>query len=245
VAYGARGEAAVRVGDRWLFDADGRIVGSPRDGAFTAALADEARAALAERRSRVRSLASAVGTIDVLVEHIAPRVALLAFGAGADAVPLVGMAAGLGWDVTVADPRPAFVRADRFPEARRVVLLDVDRIEASLPAIDSRTPCIVLTHNFLTDCRILRYLLASPAPYIGLLGPRKRAENLLREIAATGGEIDDAGRVHGPAGVDIGAETPEEIALSILAEVHARVEGRGAGFLRDRIGPLHDAHPGG
>ena len=94
------------------------------------------------------------------------------------------------------------MRGDRFPEARKVVLLDPDRIEASLPPIDERTPCVLLTHHFVHDRRILEFLLGSLAPYIGLLGPRRRAERLLAEIDAA---LRIEGRLHGPTGLDLGA----------------------------------------
>jgi len=241
VAFAVDGRLPVRLGDRWLVDAAGALVDARDPSETTTWVLEEARTTLAERRSRVRSQRSQAGRLDVLFEHVAPSIALVVFGAGSDAVPLVRLAAALGWDVTVTDPRPALARPDRFPEARRVELLDLDRIEECVPLIDERTPCVVLTHNFVHDRRILEHLVGSRAPYVGLLGPRKRAENLLRAIGVPGGEVREAhgGRIHGPAGVDIGAETSEEIALSIVAEVHARIEGRGAGFLRDRGGPLH------
>jgi xanthine/CO dehydrogenase XdhC/CoxF family maturation factor len=91
----------------------------------------------------------------------------------------------------------------------------------------------------------LRYVLRGPAPYIGLLGPRRRAGNMLAELEKTGDAPanEDLARIHGPVGVDIGAETPEEIALSALAEIRAVMAGRKAGFLKHRAGPLHDPLP--
>jgi len=245
VAFAVSGTDRVRVGDRWFFGADGALVEGREEAAVTSWVREEARRALADRRSRVGTCVGRPGSVDVLIEHVEPPIALSVFGAGADAVPLVRLAVSLGWDVTVADPRTAYARADRFPEARRVVLLDPDRIGEGLPPIDDRSPCVVLTHHFVHDCRILEFLLGSRAPYIGLLGPRRRAENLLREI--NGAPIETGvglgGRIHGPAGVDIGAETPAEIALSILAEVQARIEGRSARFLREREEPLHPRRP--
>ena len=245
VVFEVSGSERAQVGDRWHFAADGTLVDGREDtetSSWVRAMADKV---LAAGRSTVGTCSSRTGSVGLLVEHVEPPVALWVFGAGADAVPLVAMAVQLGWDVTVADPRPAYAREDRFPHVRRVVLLDPDRVEEALPSIDDRSACVVLTHNFVHDRRILEFLLGSRAPYIGLLGPRRRTENLLREIGGVAVEkgARREGRIHGPAGLDIGAETPAEIALSILAEIQARVAGHDAGFLRDREEPLHPRRP--
>ncbi|HYY93920.1 MAG TPA: XdhC family protein, partial [Pyrinomonadaceae bacterium] len=104
------------------------------------------------------------------------------------------------------------------------------------------TAAVVMTHNYLDDVELLRALLPSPAAYVGLLGPKQRTEKLLAEIRAGGGcfTTSQLSRLHGPVGIDIGAETPEEIALSVGAEIKAACEGRRAGYLRDRDAPIHD-----
>jgi xanthine dehydrogenase accessory factor len=100
----------------------------------------------------------------------------------------------------------------------------------------------VMTHNFLRDKEYLRALLATPAAYIGMLGPAARTQRVLMELTDEGVSLtdEDRARLHGPAGLDVGAEGPEEIAQAIVAEIVAVKRGRGGGFLKERPGPIHD-----
>jgi xanthine/CO dehydrogenase XdhC/CoxF family maturation factor len=201
------------------------------------ALATAARRALEERRSAV-----VTGEREALVEFLPPGIRLLVFGAGGDARPLASMAHQLGWSLTVVDDRPAYALPEHFPAGTRILPLRADQLQGGGVELDGRTPALVMTHHFLHDLDILQYLLPSPAPYIGLLGPRQRAEKLLAELAGRGvvPTAAELARLHGPVGVDIGSETPEEIALSALAEIRAVLSGRDGGFLRERSGPLHE-----
>ena len=108
--------------------------------------------------------------------------------------------------------------------------------------IDERTVAVVMTHNFLRDKEYLRALIGSPAAYVGMLGPGARTQRLLMELADEGVVLADADRerIHGPAGLDLGGEGPEEIAESIVAEIVAVKRGRAGGFLKERRGPIHD-----
>ncbi len=124
-------------------------------------------------------------------------------------------------------------------------VVEFSRLSADLPEIDENTAVIVMTHHFFNDLEVMQSLVDSPTPYIGVLGPRQRTANLLRElekrgIQATPEQLD---RIYGPVGIDIGSETPEEIALSALAEIRAVLSRRRGGFLRERRAPLHDESP--
>ncbi|HEX3577334.1 MAG TPA: XdhC family protein [Thermoanaerobaculia bacterium] len=145
-----------------------------------------------------------------MIEIIRPPHIVAIFGSGADAEPVAQLARSVGWDVTVPKPREAFDARD-FDAA------------------------VVMTHNFARDAEILTQLFASPIAYIGLLGPRSRGDELLAEIGAT----RDA-RFHNPIGLDLGAETPDQIALSIVAELQSVFEGRSARPLRDVDAPIHE-----
>jgi xanthine dehydrogenase accessory factor len=162
-------------------------------------------------------------------------------GAGHDAVPLVEFGARLGWQVEVVDDRRAMLHGRRFPHAARLVHSQPG-VAADAVDPDERTYVVVMSHNFLRDAAYLRSFLASPAPYLGMLGPSTRLERLLDSLAAEGvprPSDDDLARLHGPAGLDVGADGPEEIAWAIVAEVLAVQRRAGAGFLRDRGGPIH------
>jgi xanthine dehydrogenase accessory factor len=168
-------------------------------------------------------------------------------GAGHDAVPLVKAAAVLGWDPIVVDDRPGFLNRERYPEAAGFVHVEDPDDAAKVATTDERTFVVVMTHNFLRDKAYLRSFLASPVAYIGMLGPAARTQRLLMELAEEGVEItdEDRERIHGPAGLDLGSEGPEEIAGYILSDIVAVRRGRNGGFLKERPGPIHDRpHPG-
>jgi len=242
--YEVQGVAGIGVGERLTLDDDGRIVpGGEGWGGLLERVAEDAREVRRIGKSRNATYRpEGGGSIEALVEYVAPPVSLLVFGAGMDALPVVQGARQLGWQVTVADHRPAYASRERFPLADSVVLLDHDRLIRDLPPIDGNTAVLVMTHHFLHDLELLEKLIPSPAPYLGVLGPHRRAEKLLQQLASRGVRPtrEQLARFHGPVGVDMGSETPEEIALSILAEIQAVLRHRGAGFLRDLQGPLHD-----
>jgi xanthine/CO dehydrogenase XdhC/CoxF family maturation factor len=155
--------------------------------------------------------------------------------AGHDAAPLVRQAAELGWRVTVADVRRALLTHDRFPAAAGFVDADPERA-AEAVAPDGSTAVLVMSHNYLRDVAYLRSFLDVPLAYLGVLGPRGRTAQMLAELDRP--EAID--RLHAPAGLDIGAEGPEEVARAIVAEILAVTRRRPGGPLRDRSGPIHE-----
>jgi xanthine/CO dehydrogenase XdhC/CoxF family maturation factor len=199
---------------------------------------------LARGRARTRWREGQGFRVELLEEALAPPVPLWIFGAGPDVVPVVRLAAALGFAARVVDPRPSPARPDAFPGAALVLACPPDEAPARL-LITPESVAVVMTHHYLHDKALLGWLLATPVRYLGVLGPRRRTEDLLRDLCAEGlalGE-DALERVHGPAGLDLGAEGPEEIALALLAEIQAVLAGRPGGPLRERKGPIHDPAP--
>jgi xanthine/CO dehydrogenase XdhC/CoxF family maturation factor len=240
--FQVEGEIDVAVGDRLMLRQDGTRSGAVTASAILDRVAGDAAACLVDRRSRVERYEGPSGRAEILIEHLSAPVSLLIFGAGSDARPLSRLAKELGWDVTVIDNRPAYATPEHFPEADGVRVCEYDKLEEAGLEIGELTPVVVMTHHFLRDLEILNFLMPRSLPYIGLLGPRKRTEKLLQELLDRGCEVESTRltTLHGPVGVDIGSETPEEIALSILAEIQAVLSGRPGGFLKDRREPLHD-----
>lgn len=181
------------------------------------------------------------GTFEFAFESIEPPLSLLLFGAGADAVPLARIVSDLGWQVSVFDHRAAYLTNDRFPTATKLVMRGEEDSALSL-AVDAGTAAVIMTHNYERDTEILPSLLRSNVFYIGALGPKRRTEQLLGELAAGGENFTDEqlARLYAPAGLDIGADTPEAIALSIIAEVQSVLKDRDGGHLRDRKGSIYD-----
>ena len=181
-------------------------------------------------------------TTEVTIEHghgfvetLLPPVALIVFGAGPDVLPVVELARRIGWQTEVVDPQAREASRSRFAIADKVTLARPEDV-ATQVTIDSRTMTLLMSHNYEHDRSLLRFLLASPAQYIGVMGPRHRTESMLREFPAS--EFDLA-RLHSPVGLDLGAQSPAEVALSIVAEMRAVLDGRRGGMLRDRRGPIH------
>jgi xanthine dehydrogenase accessory factor len=177
-------------------------------------------------------------------EVLVPPLRLLVCGAGHDAIPLVRQAAELGWSVEVMDDREAFLKPHRFPGAVRFVKSEpIDAARAA--GVDERCHVVVMSHNFLRDKDYFRSFLGTPAAYIGMLGPGARLQKILNALRSEGvePEPDDLSMVHGPAGLDLGGDGPEEVARAIVAEILAVRNGRAGGSLRERRGPIHDRPP--
>lgn len=181
------------------------------------------------------------GRAALLIEPLLPPITLYIFGAGYDAVPLAHLAGELGWRVTVADHRPSYADTARFPTAQQVLLAQPGHLPNDLP-FDIRSVAVVMSHNYLQDQALLAGLIDAPLAYLGVLGPHQRTQRLLADLEKEGiaPTEDQLARLFSPVGLDIGAETAEEIALSILGEIQAVLTGRQGGKLRDHTGPIHD-----
>lgn len=178
--------------------------------------------------------------VTAFIEYVDPPVALIVVGAGNDVMPLVDMAIILGWEPHVVDGRANYATADRFTSACSVIVAKPEKVLEQFK-IDHRTVFVLMTHNYNYDLAMLRALLNVGTPYIGSLGPRKKLDRMLDELRDEGIRITDSQikKIFGPVGLDIGAETSEEIALSILAEIQAVLHGSSGGQLRNAGEYIH------
>jgi xanthine/CO dehydrogenase XdhC/CoxF family maturation factor len=231
----------VERGARLVVHPDGHREKSLGNAEVDDAAAAAAGAALSKGLSIKQDLEVAGGVTTAFVEVLEPSPRLLICGAGHDAIPVVRFAAALGWRPVVVDDRERFLTKDRFPEADGFISLSqpVEAAERARP--DQRTFVVVMSHNYLRDKDYIRSFLGTDVPYIGSLGPHKRLESILTDLAKEGVEPSEEQleKIYAPAGLDVGAEGPEEVAWSIMAEVLAVRTGRRAGFLRDRKGHIH------
>jgi xanthine dehydrogenase accessory factor len=200
----------------------------------TPALAGPAAEVLAGQRSQGRRYPVEAGHLDLLLERIVPPRRLVLCGAGHDVPPLVTLASEMGYHVTVIDRRPDFADPARFPGAVAVLQGRPHQLR-QLGILDRHTAVVAMNHHYETDSETIGELLGEPLAYLGVLGPRKRTVKILRELQDSGLLITpaDLARLHSPVGLDLGSETPEQIALCILAEVQAVMSGRSAVQLRD------------
>lgn len=174
--------------------------------------------------------------IHAFLEFISTPISLIIAGAGNDAQPLANFADLLGWQVTIADGRQTHATAQRFPNANQILVTKPDQLLPQVE-IDENTAFVLMTHNYNYDLALLNLLLPTHAPYIGTLGPKKKLIRMLDELNLNTAE--NQSRVHGPIGLDIGAETAEEIAISIVAEIKAVLSGASAGQLKKKDAPIH------
>ena len=194
----------------------------------------DAAAALQENRSRAIVYPDAGGSLEFFHEVINPPTSFLIFGAGHDAIPLSRLASYLGWRISVIDHRPAYADAARFPEADDMIVSRPESIPDEV-FTDVNSVAVVMNHNYESDLALLRRLLGSTCRYIGVLGPKDRTRKLLGEL---GTKAPNA--LYAPVGLDIGASTPESIALAIVAEIQAVLSHRAGGFLKDRQQAIYD-----
>ena len=216
------------VGRVAVLGAEGILAGSTGDSDLDDEVVREAADPLG-RQSRLH----AAGPAEIFIEVLAPPPHLLVFGAGDDAIPLCSYASDAGFRVTVVDHRAAYLSAERFPGAFRLVE-ERPGEESGRILLGPRTYAVVKTHSFAHDRTWTRALLAAGIPYVGLLGPRDRAGEILRQIG-----LEQDGRVHGPVGLDLGAEGPEQIAISIVAEILAFHSAREPWPLREKESAVH------
>ncbi len=174
----------------------------------------------------------------VFIETLAPAVRLLIFGAGDDAVPLTTLARFLGWRVSVFDGRAHYARASKFPDADEVLVRPAGQ-SGMAAAIDPWTVAVLMSHSYSQDLATLRELAPLPLPYLGILGPQKRTGRLLADAGLDAGSLLPA--LHGPMGLDIGADGPQQVALAVIAEIQTTLNGREGGLLRERSGSIHAA----
>jgi xanthine/CO dehydrogenase XdhC/CoxF family maturation factor len=244
VADNQGGEDCAVVGERLLLDAKLNPCGqSLRDEKLAACIRTDALEILAGRRAVSRSFETGAGRAEIFFDVITPPRSLVIFGAEHDALPLVRQAQTVGWHVTVVDTRARRSTIERFSEADEIALCRASEV-AGRVSLTENTAVVVMTHNYLDDVELLRALLPSPVCYLGILGPRQRTLKLLEEInvGIFGLAESEFARLHSPIGLDIGAETPEEIALAIVAEIKAVCAARRGGFLRERNASIHDEH---
>jgi xanthine dehydrogenase accessory factor len=242
--FGVEGHMKAAVGNRLMLSERLSAIHDIGDEDLAKAILGDSRRALDSGTPKVTMYELSAGRAEVFIEVIQPPVPLVIFGAGHDAVPLVRFAKELGWHVTVVDPRPGYATRQKFPLADTLVVCRPEEVHEHIE-IQRGTVAVVMTHHYLHDADLLRTLLPLPLRYLGLLGSKRRTQRLLHEARKEGVLLSESNLdlVYGPIGLDIGADTPEEIALAIAAEIQAVLAGRSGGMLKIREGPLHEQSP--
>lgn len=241
-----RGNAPVLPGAKMIVLGDGNVLGSLRLGALDDAVADEALKVITSREPALIKLETALKArgeadfgrefagLEVFVEPFKTLPMLLIAGAGHIAVPLANIAKILDFHVAVVDDRASFANTERFPTTDRILVGDFEPALKSF-TITPDTYVVLITRGHQHDVVSLKQVIDSPARYIGMIGSRRRVFAVFKLLHDEGMPIEKLARVHAPIGVDLGAETPAEIALSIIAEVVKVMRGGNAASLSESV----------
>ena len=240
-----RGSTPQKAGARMLVHGDGRIVGTIGGGCLEAEMTRRARLAIADRKAQLASYDLTPdeagedglvcgGRMQVFIEPVEGTPVLCLFGAGHVAQPLSRMASACGFRVELADDRAKFANAERFPEADLIVVDDFPEAAAKM-TLGPNTWAVVVTRGHQGDAVALESVLQRDLRFVGLLGSRTKIVHIFAALLERGVSRERLGRVHAPLGLEIGAQTPEEIAVSILAEmiaVRRGVDPAGSGSMK-------------
>lgn len=229
------------IGQRLVIDSDGHVHNTLQNALLADMVQQDVKHALQKGESGTRLYKTEKGQVEMAVEVLHPSVELVIFGGGFDVVPVVKLAKSLGWHITVTDDCIAHTGAKRFPGADKVLHATREGVVNQIN-ITPYTATVLMSHNYKYDLAVLPALLQTDASFIGILGPRKRTMKMLDELAQKEVRISekDQQRIHSPVGLDIGAETPDEIALAIVSEIQAHRQGRRGGLLKERKGYIHE-----
>jgi xanthine dehydrogenase accessory factor len=233
------------VGEKLLLTAEGEVHNNFQSAELAIQVKSDLEKIFTSRKSQANKYLVHGIEQEVFIELIQPSISVIIFGGGFDARPVTELAKSLGWNVSVTDECVAHIAPIFFPTADKLSLCQREFIDRDFN-ITPYTACILMSHNYEYDRDVLKKLLKTNTPYIGILGPRKRFDKMLAEYKREGITLApiDFERIHAPIGLDIGAEAPDEIALSIVSEIQGKFTNREGGFLKDHNGPIHQREPG-
>ena len=238
--YSVQGHASEHLGALLLAYPDGRVVSRIQSPQLQQRILQDLEAVLAGNRPTHHCYPSGEGQIEVALQGVCSPTPLLILGAGYDALPVVKLAKQLGWHVTVVDCRALPAAVERFRLADEVVLCSPAEVDARVQ-MSTCTAAVIMTHNYTHDLELLQTLLPKSLAYLGMLGPKSRAQRLWLDLEAQDAILcaERMQQLHSPIGLDIGSETPEEIALSIVAEIQSVMTQRQGSSLKNRKIPIH------
>ena len=236
--FAVEGRVNLKIGSRLLIYPDNTTYTDIQDRELQNAIALDTIAVKNKRKSTVNKYQLSSGSVEVFIEVIKPPTSLIIFGAGRDVLPVVKLAKAIGWRVTVVDCRAQETTYQRFTLADKIILTRRDIISQQI-SVDENTVIVVMTHNYFDDRDIIKFLLPTKIPYLGVMGSKNRIAKIIEELNPPQTQLE---KLYSPIGLDIGADTPAEIACAIISEIQAVLNKRDAGFLKHRSQPLHQRY---
>ena len=231
------GLPGVELGRSFYYDTEKEDLEGLDASDFKSHVLDKVKESLAQKKSRTHPYTAEEADLTFHVEYVPAQYHLAIYGDNYDVYPLIQMAGVLDWEISLVG---------NVQKLKKEALSNVRSIYpkngTERPAIDDRTACVLMAHDFKTDVENMKRTICSPAPYIASLGPKKRYEKIRSKLAEEGFVLDaqNESRIHAPCGLEIGADSPEEIALSICSEIISSFTGKKGGMLRNKLTPIHD-----
>lgn len=228
---------SVSLGESFYYDAETSTFGNCTDQRLREFIQDKISEVQEEKKSKTFHFKSKGATASIFIELIPPQFHLAVYGDNYDVYPILEMAKVMDWEVALVGNIQK-LKKEKLQTVGHLYPKDLKE----RPKIDNRTAIILMAHDYKTDAANLLELIKSPAPYIGSLGPRKRFDKMIGELKSTGFEFstEEQARIFAPCGLEIGANTPEEIAISIFGEILSVFSGSTGRMLRDKSGPIHE-----
>lgn len=238
--FSAQEKNKPQIGTCLLLEEDKTVTGTIPFVSIKEALMKDAETAMKTQMSLFKHYYSEDISCTAFIEFVQVPVSLVIAGAGNDAIPLVNFADAIGWEAKVVDGRGTHAKPERFAGACQVLVSKPEKVFDQI-VLDEQTAFVLMTHNYNYDLAMLKALLERNVPYIGVLGPKKKMERMLDELKNQGMKLTEKqlNSVYGPVGLEIGAETAEEIALSIIAEIKKVFSGKNGLSLRTNNHFIH------
>jgi xanthine dehydrogenase accessory factor len=223
-----------------LLEKNGNISGTIPYPEIQDIVTENLHAAMQQQTSLFKKYTLKDVSVTTFFEVLQPAISLVVVGAGNDAIPMMQIADALGWDVRVVDGRSTYAKPQRFVSACQVLVSKPEKVLEQIP-VDDLTVFVMMTHNYKYDLAMMKELLQRKVNYIGMLGPKKKLDRMLDGLRDDGIVLteEQLNTIYGPVGLEIGAETAEEIALSIIAEIRAVLSGTEGGSLRNKQDVIH------
>ncbi|MFS4492350.1 XdhC family protein [Maribacter sp. 2308TA10-17] len=228
---------AIPLGRSFYYDKDSASLEDCQHDGLRNFLQDKIRDVLEKKKSKTYHFEEEGVNASVFIELIPPQFHLAIYGDNYDVYPMLEMANLMDWDVSLVG-NVQKLKKEKLQSVKNIYLKDGE----ARPEIDHRTAIILMAHDYKTDYANLQQLIKTPSPYIASLGPRKRFDKMIGEFKANGVEFsnEELHRIYAPCGLEIGANTPEEIAMSLFSEILGVFSGKAGGMLREKSGPIHE-----
>jgi xanthine/CO dehydrogenase XdhC/CoxF family maturation factor len=238
--YASKVKKGDTVGTTMLLEDSGEFHNNSTFQFVPESLMQDVRETLTVKKSTFKCYQHNDKTFNAFLSFISPPVSLVIVGAGNDAIPLQSIAETLGWEVTIVDGRHTYAKLERFSSSCQIIVSKPEQVLQQIP-MDDKTVFVLMTHNYNYDYAILKALLGENVPYIGALGPKKKLDNMIKDLQAENIFLNEHQKniLYGPVGLEIGAETPAEIALSITAEIMSVMNNKKGGSLRNLSTEIH------